>query len=301
MRRRYEVKAGGMIDGLRAIGFHGEVDPAQTPGRREAILADETWHLVGLEPVGLDGSEDGAQAVWGQVGSRVEPGTLPGSATPLDRPLPAQLGHIFVILGRMELGYADALATVEPHVEAPHVSALLRWLHEPESSPPANLQVQRRGEQVLWYCSVEDAFALYQRICRMAEKEMVRASNAGNERALYEASWWLARASLDDSDRYFAAAGLERSNRSIADAYLKATFRRRPAQEIEASLRHARGVLDAGCENERRRADEHSMQSRSAELKPTRLAGGPLNIGPVLLGARDRIRGRYLVPQRQAA
>ena len=301
MKRCYQVKEGGRLEGLLAVGFHGEVDPTQTPGRREAILADETGHLIGLEGRGSDASEFDTQAVWGQVGARVETGSLPGVSTLLKPTLPAYRDHIVVVLGRAERDHAAALAKEEPPVDAPQASALLQWLLQPESVPPSGLMVQHREAAVLWYCGVADAFALYQRICRVAEKEMVRASNEGNDKALYQASWWLARASLDDSDRYFAAVGLERSNRSIADAYLKATFRRRPAEEIEAALLHARGVLDDRRMDAKRRQMSANLVGNSSGPKMAAPRGDALDIGATLFGSRARMRARYIIPQRRAA
>jgi hypothetical protein len=220
-------------------------------------------------------------------------GLRPGSATRLESPWPARWGHIVVVLGKDEQAHASALATIEPRVENPRLNELVHWLEGAASAPPL---AQRLGELVAWYCSPAQAFALYQRVARVAEKEMIRAANAGENGALYRASWWLTRAALDDTGRFLAAVGLERGDPGMAEAYLKSTFRKRPAEEIEAALAHARGVFSACCAAERHTP---AMQETASPARgdpphaPWRANTGSLS------RTRDSVREQFKLPTKQ--
>lgn len=287
MRKSFEVHE-GRIQGLRVIGFHGEVDASQTPARREPLFADAEGRIVGLEEgARVEAGTQSVRAVWGQVARRGRDGALPGLATPLEQSDEAHWEHLIVVLGKSELRHLKHLMAAKTDDRAPRVDALLAWLTDPENQASTELRAQRVGEAVAWYCSPVEAFVLYQRISRVAEEEMMRASLARDDQALYQASWWLGRAAMEDSDRYIAAVGLELGDRRMAEAYLKATFRKRPGQEIEAGLSHARGVFSARCRR---------MEAPGAS--PTRVDAS--NIGS-LVKPLNSVRNRFVVRGKQAA
>lgn len=300
MTRTFEVVLEDKLDGLEVIGFHGEVDPAHTPGRREPVLIDELGRLVGLEVMEPRQADDTRQRVLVRAGQRLSAGPLPRVATRLEQHWVAQWGYIIVVLGKQEQVYARVLSTVEPRVEEPAVDRLTQWLASGTADAPPSLRVQRIGELVAWYCGPTQAFALYQRIARVAEKEMFRAFNAGEDGALYRASWWLARAALDDAGRFLAAVGLERSNPGIADAYVKSTFRKKSAEEIEAALAHGRGVFSDCCTAERQQSVIQDITIQGTALADTFRAIRAPDIGD-LSRARRTVRQHFKVPQKQAA
>jgi hypothetical protein len=287
MRRTLKVVAGGRIEGLSVIGFHGEVDPSHTPGRREAVFADTEGHLVGME-----GVEPGGE-VRVVTGQQAGGGALPGMATRFARAFPAQRGFIVVVVGGQERSHADALGTAVAPGGSPSLEAFMRWLATEEADAPEGLMAQRLGEAVAWYCGPEDASALYQRIAHVAEKEMVRAACLGEESALYQMSWWRSRVALSDPDRYFAAVGLERSNRSMADAYLKAVLRKKSPDELEAGLEHARRQFDSLCAEARRGQLERTAAQEGEEHGSSR--GAESVIGPRLARSRNAVRGPFMV------
>jgi hypothetical protein len=295
MKRALEVAPGERLEGVQVIGFHGGVAPEHTPGQREPVLANSQGRLVGIERVEYSPAGPPQQSVWTRTGELWRTGLLPGHATLLESPWPAYWGHIVMVLGQDEQAHASSLATIEPRVENPRVNELVRWLSEPANAPPPPL-TQRLGELVAWYCSPAQAFALYQRIARVAEKEMIRAANAGEDGAVYRASWWLTRAALDDTGRYLAAVGLEHSDPGMAEAYLKSTFRKTPAEEIEAALSHARGVFTALCAAERHTSGKPEAASPARSdppHTPWRADTGSLS------HKRDSVRERFKVPPKQ--
>jgi len=292
MRRKREVVAGGRIEGVSVIGFHGGIDPAHTPGRREAVFVDAEGRLVGLEGVEREGEV--ARSVLVVTGRQAGEGPLPGTATRFMRSFPAHLGFIVVVVGGNERSHAEALGTAMTPGEPPSVDAFVRWLANREAVAPEGLMAQRLGDAVAWYCSPTEASVLYQRIARVAEKEMIRAACLEDESALYQMSWWRSRVALSDPDRYFAAVGMERSNnRSMADTYLKAVLRKKSQDELEAGLVHARHQFDSLCEARRGRLmGTESPDQGGAERSQSQ--GAESVIGP-LARMRGSVRRPYIV------
>lgn len=297
-----EITTEGQIKGLSVIGFHGEVDARHTPGRQGPIYMDSEGRLARIErvePPSKQGTVGSPPRAWLVLGPPAEQG-IPGVATRIERPLPAFLEHFFVVVGELERGHAQALLEVGPHVDdQPRVAAFLQWFagQAPHSE---ELRAERLGALGAWYCTLAEANALYRRIAHFAEKAMGHACVREDERALYQMSWWRSRVAMSDEDRYFAAVGLERSDRSMADAYLQAVFRRKPREELEAGLEHARRQFDSLCEQERRSrlfvadADppiDGSTQGKGLAVTATR---------PLRSSVRQEVRGPQII-QRKAA
>jgi hypothetical protein len=297
-----EITTEGQIKELSVIGFHGEVDARYTPGRQGPIYMDDGGRLARIErvePPSKQGEAESPARAWLVLGPPAAQG-IPGVATRIARPLPAFLEHFFVVVGDMEREYAQALLEVGPHVDdQPRVEAFLKWLagQAPHSE---ELRAERLGTLGAWYCTLAEANALYRRIAHVAEKAMGRACVREDERVLYQMSWWRSRVAMSDEDRYFAAVGLERSDRSMADAYLQAVFRRKPREELEAGLEHARRQFDSLCEQERRSrlfvAEADPPVDGSTEGSG-RVVTGPR---PLRSSVRQEVRGPQIV-QRKAA
>ena len=296
MKKKFNIGSNGLIEGLHVIGFHGEVDLAQTPARREPLFVDEEGRLVGLDSLEQNTTEaaPSVRAIWGRVGQRIE-GPLPGIGTKLDELGAAYWTHIAVILGETELRHAKELAVASFGLGVPRVYEFLTWLGDPTASFATEVNRKRYGDGAVWYCSPEESFTLYRCISRIAEQRMLRASNEKDERALYQASWWLARAAIDDSDRYIAAVGLERSERRMADAYLKATFRKRSSAEIEAGLTHARGVFNDKCVFSKSEVGETHRILQNPPVGQIVENGGIPNIGKTLTRSRASVRKQFIV------
>jgi hypothetical protein len=280
MTRKLAVGKDGRIDKLRVIGFHGEVDANETPGRREAIFTDAQGRLVGIERV--EPSDKQATHVWVDVGAPAGGGPLPGVATRFHEALPAYLGHAVVVVGKMEREHARSLRTLQNRAESAQVTAFLQWLENPEQAVPEGILVQRVDEAIAWYCGFSEAYVLYERIGRIAEKEMIRAACRKDESALCEMSWWRSRVALTAEDDYFAAVGLERSDRPMVDTYLEAVFYNEPRDRVEAGLEHARRQFDSLCTAEEGQGRATTQQGESSNMEAI--------IGVLVICARRRVR-----------
>jgi hypothetical protein len=247
MMRKMEAREDQGLEGLRVIGFHGEVNPARTPARCGPIYSDTEGHLVRIERVEPSSQKETA-TIWLRVGPRVGEGLLPGDATRLEEPLPAFLGHLFVVLGKDERSHAPQLRAMGGPLETPALSQFLDWFAGGALLPPRGLPVRRLGDAVAWYCASKDAFSLHQRITSVALEELIQAARVRNEKGLYQASWWLSRAGLDDMAQFLAAVGLERSSPAMASAFVRGVFARRSPEEIEAGLARARNMFLSLCQ-----------------------------------------------------
>ena len=231
--RQVMLSPGGEIPGVRVIGFHGEVDAADTPARRAAILVDEEGWLVRLLPASDASEEDpGAkrpkkvQLERGQLQVSSE-GALPGVGTRLG-PWPARLGYTVVLLGQSELRVAARLAAHTPADES-GPTRLIQWLAQDRPAPAPEMTAQLEG-LVAWYCPDADAHSLWLSILREARLAALQ-SFGGNPQHLEEAAWWLSRAALSDDDLYLAAACLKHAGSPHAEAMLQAMLETTPAPE----------------------------------------------------------------------
>lgn len=285
MTRKLAVGMDGRIDKLRVIGYHGEVDANETPGRQQPIFTDLQGRLVGIDQV--EPSDKQATHVWVDVGAPAGEGPLSGVATRFREPLPAYLGYAVVVVGKMERAHARALRTLQNRAESAHVTAFLHWLEHPEQPAPEGILVQRVDEVIAWYCGFSDAYVLYERIGLFAEKEMIRAACRKDESALCEMSWWRSRVALTPEDDYFAAVGLERSDRPMVEAYLKAVFYKETRDSVEAGLEHARRQFAALCAAEEGQSSATVWHGEPLKMKDT--------VGAPVLRALRHVREQQIV------
>jgi hypothetical protein len=279
MMREIEAVPNGPLEGLRVIGFHGEVKPTRTPGRSEPIYVDEQGRLVRIEQVGPSRDAVGTRKVWLKVGPAAGEGPLPGHATRFDAPLPAYLGYLVMVVGRDERKWASSIRSIEPAMDTPDLRRFLDWLVSWDVPPPEGLRVRMPGEVVAWYCNEQNASGLHQRIAGVARNELIEAAQARNQGRLYQASWWLSRAGLDDSDQFLAAVGLRHSSPPVADAFVQGGFPGRPVEEVQAGLVRAEQIFQSLCQ----------WKEPEQALRKT-------NIGSVLDARRAHARARHLVP-----
>lgn len=245
MRRKLAVVARGQIEGLQVIGYHGEVDASHTPGRREPIFTAQE-RLAGIEHTEQPAKR--VRFVWVDIGAPATAENLRGNATWFARVLPAYLGRIVVVVGLNERNYAEALLTEAPRARTRSVDSFVQWLSKIQTPAPEDVLVQRIGDAVAWYCSYSEAYVLYKRIGRVAKKQMLKAASSGDNKALYEMSWWFSRVALTESDDYLAAVGLEQCDSEIAEIYLKAVTPRSIGREkVVAGLDRARRRFHTLC------------------------------------------------------
>jgi hypothetical protein len=280
------LSPGDAIPGVRVIGFHGEVDAADTPARRAPVLVDEKGWLVRLVPSrgALEGAEGlvPVQLERGQLQVASE-GPLPGVGTRLG-PWPAHLGYTVVLLGQSEL---RAAASLVAHTTADDSGPrrLIEWLAQgcPEPAPERTSQLEGL---VAWYCPEGEAHALWLSILREARLAALR-SFGGSPSQLEASAWWLSRAALSDDDLYLAGACLKHAGSPHAEAMLQAMLEAIPTPE----------------EMQKRMADQFLFLAAETRV------GSPPEEGPgqgavqpqtyaELTDARYRVRNKFIIQAR---
>lgn len=282
-RQQVTLSPGDAIPGIRVIGFHGEVDAADTPARRAPVLVDEEGWLVRLIPA----REASAEALGEeravpvhiergqlQVGSE---GPLPGVGTRLG-PWPAHLGHTVVLLGQCELRAAARLVA-HTAAEESGPRRLIEWLAQGCPAPAPEGTSQQEG-LVAWYCPEGEAHALWESILREARLAALR-SFGGSPSLLEEAAWWLSRAALSDEDLYLAGACLKHAGSPHAEGMLQAMLETSPSPG-ELQKRMADQLLFLNAET--RLASHPEEAPGSSAMQPQSYAELTLT--------RDRVRQR---------
>jgi hypothetical protein len=269
------VQAGtdGQILDLRVVGYHGRLGADQTPARRGAVCVDAKDRLVEILEVRaapLKKGASGGREVVIEVASRppsedafARTGTRVG-------PWPARLDHFVVILGEHERRYAGALGETVVASEPGRVRSFLAWFAgcEPQAGALACMRV---GELCAWYCSADEAFALWQRLAPVAREEVLRAARQGDNDALRTASLWLSRAAFTDADMVLAVAGLRRTAYPYWKAFLDAGVRSGTEAERRASVDDAERELPQAAPLRRSIAPgiidgQHKLIDKSFEL-----------------------------------
>jgi len=228
-----QVGADGLLPGVWAVAFHGQIGANQTPARRQPVLADAEGRLVRVV------EERRSQ---GEVVVEVEEvplaeGNLPGIGTRIS-PVPARLGNLVVIVGERE---RKAGLVRRAHEEGLRVEEFVNWLggNEPRDE---GLGCERVGDVVVWYCNPQDGYELWKRIQAAAEDEFYRAL-AGDRHALMAVSFWLSRASVTEHGIYLAAVGLRRAGSPHWRTLLDNGVRNRTEEERRQGLEDAEWLL----------------------------------------------------------
>jgi hypothetical protein len=196
--------------------------------------------------------------------------------------MPAYLGYLVMVVGRREREWASSIRSIVPAMDTPELLRFLDWLARGAAPPPDDLKVRVLGELVAWYCNPRDAFGLHQRIAGVARHALIDAVRARDKRTLYQMSWWLSRAGLDDSDQFLAAVGLEHCDPPLAHDFLQGGFAGRPAEAVQAGLVSARQVL----------------WSLSQWAEPVERPGAA-NIGRRLRSSRSHVRSAHTISAQQ--
>ncbi len=146
---------------FRVIGFHGQLGVDQTPARREAVIVDTQNRIINPRTL--------------EVLSEPIVGELPGIGTFVS-PWPAQPNYHFVIVGpreRKALGSInlEALTNNGRVTGFLHIFLGIEWGYE------ESLTYQRLdNELVAWYCSDEEASALWKLVHEAAFEELRSAA-----------------------------------------------------------------------------------------------------------------------------
>lgn len=240
----------GMVAGLSVVGLHGRLGDNQTPARRAPVLADAKGRLATIvEASAEDGGRRRGFRLTVEVGPRkIDEGIWSSTGTRIDPPWSARLGNIVAIVGGREIQRARELVEVgadAPTDEPERVGAFVRWLST-DAQRSDDLCCMRVDELIAWYCTRDEARALWRRIATLAKRDIVDAA-ARNPTALERASLWLSRAAVDDTDMYLAVAGVRR-----------------------AGYRHWQALLDAGIRSGSQASRLAAVDEAERQLPPPR-------------------------------
>jgi hypothetical protein len=236
----------GQISGLQVIAYHGQVEPDQTPARRGPVHVDRQQRIVEIAEVRRVQAKAGSQrsgfAVSVEVASSsLVDGALPGIGTPIG-PWPAKLEHYVVLLGPEERRCLASPGKVPGTGGPERLRSFLQWI-QGEAAPPGDLTCERRGDLVAWYCSPEEAFALWKCIQPAAREALVAAVRGRNAEEIRRISFWLSRAAVTDADIYLAVAGLQRVSYPHWKVVLDAGVRDGTEEQRAAGLEEAERQL----------------------------------------------------------
>jgi len=241
------VGADGLLPGLRVIGHHGRPGQDQTPARRGAVLADAAGHIVDPRETRPARTTKGAptgerEVVLERIG-RVRPDSeLPGIGTRIG-PWPARLDHYVVILGDRELRRVDRIARAEAARSEPaRMHEVLRWLAGSQARSE-QLTCERLGGLIAWYCSEDEAFALWTRIQPVAREDLFAVRRSGNQEII-NAAYWLTRAAMNDANIYLAVAAMRRAGCTDWRTALEGGVQRATEDQMQQGLEDAEEQLD---------------------------------------------------------
>lgn len=240
------VGADGLLPGLCVIGHHGRLGQDQTPARRGAVLADAAGHIVDPRETRPARTRKGAPTGKREVAleriGRVGPdGELPGIGTRIG-PWPARLDHYVVLLGERELRCVDRIARAEAARSEPaRVREVLRWLAGSEARSD-QLTCERLGGLIAWYCSEDEAFALWTQIQPVAREDLFAVRRSGNQEII-NAAYWLTRAAMSDADIYLAVAAMRGAGYSHWRTVLEGGVQRATEDQMQEGLGGAEDLL----------------------------------------------------------
>lgn len=189
--------ADGHLEGLEICGFHGAIDPAATPARREPIFMDGKRRVV--EVLSLVEGDGGARhAVVERSRPLAKNAHLPGVVTKLE-PLPARLGDIVVILGQRDMVALE----------------------------PGQLPVRRAavGELNIVVCSMEETLTLCETIAAKAIGAIREAMAKRDSKTLEQSAWWLSRATTEPAKLALAVVALGAAKSPHAELLRQEAFR----------------------------------------------------------------------------
>ena len=180
------TNAEGATPEIQVIGLHGRIGPNQTPARCAPVYADAKGHMVTL----LDPNPRPGADLRVEVATRpIEPDVWATTGTRIDPPWDMTLGDLVVVVGEQEMHQAPALARCAgpSSPEQEQVSAFLAWLTTGVQRDE-ELRCARVDHLAVWYCTPQQAEALFSRIASVARQKLHDCAGRGDLRALKRAS-----------------------------------------------------------------------------------------------------------------
>jgi hypothetical protein len=250
------INAEGFIQGLSVIGFHGYVEPDETPARLGPVYVDAQGCHARIAEVGLT-----------QVRIESYPpplpaeGPLPGDGTRAG-PWAARVGYTIIAIGPEEKRRGDALRRHAAR-ENGRVAGFLAWFVGSELRS-SELCCERREDSVaLWYCAEREGFTLRDSIVRVAKAELVETIRQGSSfEAIEDVAWWLSRAAVAEADIFLAGASLRRAMSPHWEDMLRAILRLPRDRDLHADLAKAEETLKTAVETRTPGIKKTSYSSR---------------------------------------
>jgi hypothetical protein len=258
-RRRIDVTEDARLAGLRAVGYHGPVDPAFTPAHCEPVLVDAEERLTRV----LD-FVHGARELEAEVESVDPPlpatGDLPGVATRIG-PFPAIVDGVVAVVGESERQLAD---DIDPFKCAfPwRVSHFLSWLRD--DARPNSAFCGRAGEG-LWACYLTklERHALWKAFNPAIYLRLREAVREGDPEKMISTAFWLARVVVEPrSDLFKAAEALHRAGSPRYRYILEERLGLKDEASWEGGLKEAAYAFDAPREAPPRPQVRHSAREK---------------------------------------
>ncbi len=199
------ASADGIIDGLRAIGFHGQLGIDQTPARRAPVLADADGKLARILSCDPEDGDEGGYALEVEIAARpIDEEVWSSTGTRIDPPWPATLGAVVAIIGRREIDLVDELLAGAENREA---KRSLHWV-KTDVARSHDLRCCRVGDLIAWYGDVSTITALQRLIAEQVRGRVIENARNDDSKALLQSSFWLSRAAVEEEDMILAVAGL---------------------------------------------------------------------------------------------
>jgi hypothetical protein len=257
-----------MVSGLSVVGFHGRLGENQTPARRAPVLADAKGRLATIIEASPDDGARGFRLTVEVAPRKIDAGIWSSTGTRIDPPWPTRLGNIVVIVGGREMQRARELAEIGegvPTDEPERVAAFARWLCT-DTRRSDDLCCMRVDDLLAWYCTRDEARALWRRIAIVAKRDVIDAAMR-NPSMLERTSLWLSRAAVDDADMFLAVAGVRR-----------------------AGYRHWQALLDAGVRSGSQASRMAAVDEAELRLPPTRSPSTNLPASPMSAFRRQAVQ-----------
>lgn len=231
----------GFIDGIQAIGYHGQVAADSTPAVRGPILVDGNRRMVHIL------QHESADYIDVDLGFEVPAeGPLPGVGTRFAGPFPARIDHTVVVVDKATLIAMYNDPTVEGIVVDYRLRLIAKWTAiSKETAQTSWFYASRERDAIALYLDRGEMEALRNTLACVAEMAFWRAIDT---EAMKDTAWRLSRCATKGEHVYLAAAGLLRGGHGGWTDLLRngvpsdpLTLRRQRLIEAKETIRKARG------------------------------------------------------------